>query len=126
MIEFNKVLEFEKPDLIVVVGDVNSMIACALVAAKLHIEVPRGEAGLRSFDRQMPEEVNRLLTDAISDHLFVSERSGLVNLEREGIARGKTSFVGNTMIDRLVYYLPLAGRTTIHKKLAVASRDTSW
>ena len=119
MIEFDKILEAEKPEMIIVVGDVNSTIACALVATKLQIEVAHVEAGLRSFDRQMPEEVNRVLTDAISDYLFVSERSGLVNLEREGIPREKTAFVGNTMIDSLIYYLPRARSSTIHKKLAL-------
>ncbi len=78
------VIDF-KPDIILVVGDVNSTIACALVAAKMNIKVAHVEAGLRSFDRQMPEEINRILTDAIADYLFVTERSGLNNLKKEGV-----------------------------------------
>lgn len=102
MIEFEKVLLKEKPDLVIVVGDVNSTIACALTAAKLHIPVAHVEAGLRSFDRTMPEEVNRILTDAISDYLFVTEKSGEANLLKEGIDKEKISFVGNVMIDTLL------------------------
>ncbi|MEK7822859.1 MAG: UDP-N-acetylglucosamine 2-epimerase, partial [Nitrospirota bacterium] len=87
----------EKPDLVLVVGDVNSTLACALTASKLGIRVAHVEAGLRSFDRSMPEEINRILTDAISDYLFVSEESGVVNLRNEGITKEKIFFVGNTM-----------------------------
>src|ERR1700680_2024367 len=82
MIEFEKVLLKEKPDLIIVVGDVNSTISCSLTAKKMNIEVAHVEAGLRSFDRTMPEEINRILTDAISDYLFVSEKSGIENLRQ--------------------------------------------
>jgi UDP-N-acetylglucosamine 2-epimerase (non-hydrolysing) len=92
----------ERPDLILVVGDVNSTLACALTASKLGIPVAHVEAGLRSFDRSMPEEINRVLTDAISDYLFVSEDSALINLTREGIPEHKAFFVGNTMIDTLL------------------------
>jgi len=106
MIEFEKVLLEEKPDLVIVVGDVNSTIACSLTAVKLGIKVAHVEAGLRSFDRGMPEEINRILTDSISDYLFVTEKSGLANLEREGIDRSKIHFVGNVMIDSLIHYLP--------------------
>jgi UDP-N-acetylglucosamine 2-epimerase (non-hydrolysing) len=113
MIEFEKVLLKEKPDLIIVVGDVNSTVACSLVAAKLNIKVAHVEAGLRSFDRTMPEEINRLLTDSISDYLFVSEKSGLVNLENEGIHGSKVFFVGNVMIDSLIHYLPKAEKSLI-------------
>ena len=94
----------EKPDLILVVGDVNSTLACALTASKLGIRVAHVEAGLRSFDRSMPEEINRILTDAISDYLFVSEESGVVNLRKEGITKEKIFFVGNTMIDTLLQH----------------------
>jgi len=104
MIEFEKVLNKEKPDLIVVVGDVNSTIACALTAAKMGIKVAHVEAGLRSFDRRMPEEINRILTDSISDFLFVTEKSGIENLSKEGIEASKIFFVGNVMIDSLVTY----------------------
>ncbi len=91
-----------KPDVVLVVGDVNSTIACALVAAKLGIKVAHVEAGLRSFDRQMPEEINRILTDAISDFLFITEPSAFENLKKEGISKEKIFFVGNVMIDTLL------------------------
>ncbi|MCU7521127.1 MAG: UDP-N-acetylglucosamine 2-epimerase (non-hydrolyzing) [Ignavibacteria bacterium] len=113
MVEFEKVLLEEKPDLVIVVGDVNSTIACSLVASKLHIKVAHVEAGLRSFDRHMPEEINRLLTDAISDFLFVTEKSGLENLMREGVSESKVFFTGNVMIDSLVNYLPKAESSDI-------------
>ena len=83
MIEFDKVIITEKPRLVIVVGDVNSTIACALVAKKRSIEVAHIEAGLRSFDFKMPEEINRRLTDQISDYLFITERSGLQNLQKK-------------------------------------------
>ena len=106
MLAFEQILEDEKPDLILVVGDVNSTIACALVAIKMHIPVAHVEAGLRSNDRAMPEEINRILTDNISDWLFVTEPDGLRNLKKEGIDDKKVFYVGNTMIDSLAYYLP--------------------
>jgi UDP-N-acetylglucosamine 2-epimerase (non-hydrolysing) len=90
------------PQLVIVVGDVNSTIACALVAVKLGVRVAHVEAGLRSFDRTMPEEINRLLTDQISDLLFTTEASAETNLLREGIDRSKIHFVGNVMIDTLL------------------------
>jgi len=101
MERFETVVLDEKPDAILVVGDVNSTIACALVAVKLGVSVIHVESGLRSFDRRMPEEINRLLTDSISDLLFVSEPSGLANLRREGIPDERIHFVGNVMIDTL-------------------------
>lgn len=117
MIEFEKVLIAEKPDLVIVVGDVNSTIACSLVAVKLGIKVAHVEAGLRSFDRTMPEEINRLLTDQIADFLFVTEKSGIENLKKEGIADDKIFFVGNTMIDSLIQYLPKIEKSTILDEL---------
>jgi UDP-N-acetylglucosamine 2-epimerase (non-hydrolysing) len=96
------------PDLVVVVGDVNSTLAAALVAVKKGTPVAHVEAGLRSFDRSMPEEINRVLTDQISELLFTSERAALDNLEREGIAADKVFFVGNVMIDSLHHALPRA------------------
>ena len=102
MRRFEPVILEHRPDWVVVVGDVNSTIACAMVASKLHVKVAHVEAGLRSFDRTMPEEVNRLLTDAISDLLFVSEPAGLDNLRREGVPEEKIHFVGNVMIDTLM------------------------
>jgi len=102
MVEFEKVCISENPDLVVVVGDVNSTIACALVAKKLNIKVAHVEAGLRSFDFEMPEEINRVLTDRISDYLFVTEQSGIDNLHKEGYSVDKIFFVGNVMIDNLI------------------------
>mgnify|MGYP000117905824 CR=1 FL=1 len=99
---FEKVVVRWRPDAVLVVGDVNSTIACGLVAAKLGVRLLHVEAGLRSFDRSMPEEINRLLTDAISDLLFCSEQSGVDNLLREGHPREKVHFVGNVMIDTLL------------------------
>jgi len=105
MKRFEPVLLREKPDALLVVGDVNSTLACALVAAKMPAKskplIAHVEAGLRSFDRDMPEEVNRILTDRISDLLFVSEQSGMRNLRAEGISCEKAYLVGNTMIDSL-------------------------
>jgi len=95
------VLEY-KPDVVVVVGDVNSTLACAITAVKLGIAVAHVEAGLRSFDRTMPEEINRILTDSISRWLFVSEHSGVENLRREGVGDERIFFVGNVMIDTLL------------------------
>ena len=104
MRRFEPVLEKERPNLVVVVGDVNSTIACTLVAVKMGIPVAHVEAGLRSFDRSMPEEINRILTDSISDLLFASETSGVENLTREGAAAHKIHLVGNVMIDTLLGY----------------------
>ena len=101
MMAFEKVLLDDRPDLVVVVGDVNSTIACALTSKKLGVKVAHIEAGLRSFDMGMPEEINRKLTDAISDLLFVTEESGIRNLVAEGVAREKIFLVGNVMIDTL-------------------------
>lgn len=104
MMAFEKVVEEEQPDLILVVGDVNSTVACSLVGSKCHVPVAHVEAGLRSGDRRMPEEINRIVTDSISDLLFVTEQSGIKNLENEGAPEEKVHFVGNVMIDSLVYY----------------------
>lgn len=108
MVRFEPVAMEWKPEVVVVVGDVNSTIACALVACKLGIGVAHVEAGLRSFDRTMPEEINRVLTDAISDLLFITEADAAKNLEREGIPQDKIYFVGNVMIDSLKKFLPIA------------------
>ncbi len=101
MKRFEQVVEAEAPQSVLVVGDVNSSIACALVATKLGVPVIHVEAGLRSYDRTMPEEVNRVLTDQISDLLFTTERSALDNLSKEGIDEARVHFVGNVMIDTL-------------------------
>lgn len=105
MRRFEPVLDAERPAAVLVVGDVNSTLACALVAVKKGVAVIHVEAGLRSFDRTMPEEINRVLTDQISDILFVTEKSGRENLLREGIAASRIHFVGNVMIDSLRYSL---------------------
>ncbi len=119
MIEFEKILLEEKPDLVIVPGDVNSTIAASLVAAKLHIPVAHVEAGLRSFDRKMPEEVNRVLTDEISDYLFVTEKSGLTNLKNEGVSNSKIYFTGNVMIDSLVNFMSHINKSKIIDNLAL-------
>jgi UDP-N-acetylglucosamine 2-epimerase (non-hydrolysing) len=105
MTRFEPVLERVSPGAVVVVGDVNSTIACALVAAKREVPVVHIEAGLRSFDRTMPEEINRVLTDQISEILFTTERDARENLRREGIADSRIHFVGNVMIDSLLSHL---------------------
>ncbi len=128
MKSFEKVLLSETPDVLLVVGDVNSTIACSLVAAK--IEYPEGkkikrplivhvEAGLRSFDREMPEEVNRTLTDSLSDMLFTTEESAEANLVKEGISADKVFFCGNVMIDTLQRHLEQAGKSKIKTKLGI-------
>jgi UDP-N-acetylglucosamine 2-epimerase (non-hydrolysing) len=122
MKRFEPVCQEFAPDWVVVVGDVNSTIACALVAAKLQIKVAHVEAGLRSFDRTMPEEVNRVLTDAISDLLFVSEPSGVENLRREGIAQDKVHLVGNVMIDTLLKCRERASSSPILADLRISPR----
>lgn len=101
MKRFEPILDQEKPAAVLVVGDVNSTIACALVAAKKHVPVIHVEAGLRSYDRDMPEEINRVLTDQISDLLFTTEKSAHDNLAREGVDTDRAVFVGNVMIDTL-------------------------
>lgn len=111
-----------RPDLVLVVGDVNSTMAAALVAAKLRIPVAHVEAGLRSFDRSMPEETNRLVTDVLSDYLFASERSGVANLVAEGISKEKIFLVGNVMIDTLVRFREKAARTGVLERLGLKSR----
>lgn len=113
MMQFEKVVAEEKPDLVLVVGDVNSTAACSMVAAKMNTKIAHVEAGLRSFDRTMPEEINRLVTDVLADYLFVTEKSGLENLKREGIADHKVHFVGHVMIDSLIYFKPMAEKSTI-------------
>jgi len=123
MVEFEKIVLAEKPDMVVVVGDVNSTVACSLVCSKLLIPVAHVEAGLRSFDRAMPEEINRIITDSIADLLFVSERSGLSNLRTEGIPDSKIFFVGNVMIDSLIDFKDKAGRSTIRKTIGVEGKQ---
>ncbi|TKJ24122.1 MAG: UDP-N-acetylglucosamine 2-epimerase (non-hydrolyzing) [Promethearchaeota archaeon Loki_b32] len=123
LIEFEKVLVREKVSLVVVVGDVNSTLACALVAKKLHIKVAHIEAGLRSFNMEMPEEINRLLTDQISDFLFTTEKSAVINLKREGISSDKIFFVGNIMIDVLIMNLEKAKELNLLDKYNLKKND---
>lgn len=108
MKRFEPVLDSVKPRMVLVVGDVNSTLACALVAVKKGIPVIHVEAGLRSNDRSMPEEINRILTDQISELLFITERSASHNLVQEGVSENKIHFVGNVMIDTLLYNLESA------------------
>ena len=108
MVAFEKACECEKPDLVIVVGDVNSTMACAISAKKLGIRVAHIEAGLRSRDRGMPEEINRLCTDAISDLLFTTDEIAGANLREEGIPEERIHFVGNTMIDTLLRHIDTA------------------
>jgi UDP-N-acetylglucosamine 2-epimerase (non-hydrolysing) len=136
MARFEAVVLDRKPDLVLVYGDVNSTIAATLVCAKLCIRVGHVEAGLRSFDRCMPEEINRLVTDQLSDLLFTPSEDGDINLAREGIAKTKIHLVGNVMIDSLVRLLPEAlkhGRNgfperyalvTLHRPANVDNRET--
>jgi UDP-N-acetylglucosamine 2-epimerase (non-hydrolysing) len=117
------VLLEHKPDVVVVVGDVNSTIAVSLAAVKLGIRVAHVEAGLRSFDRTMPEEINRILTDAIADLLFVTEEDAIEHLLKEGRPRSAIHFVGNVMIDSLRYFLPLAQKSSIGQELRLRNAD---
>jgi len=126
MKRFEPVLLRERPDVMLVVGDVNSTLACALVASKMPSNarpaITHIEAGLRSFDRNMPEEINRILTDQLSDFLFVTEESGVRNLRKEGIPASKVHLVGNTMIDSLREYEARAEASPIMRTLGVEKR----
>jgi UDP-N-acetylglucosamine 2-epimerase (non-hydrolysing) len=115
MVEFEKVCLRENPGLVLVVGDVNSTMACTIVAAKLLIPVAHVEAGLRSFDRTMPEEINRLVTDALASLLFTTSRDADENLKREGVDASKIFFVGNVMIDTLLQHRQKAAALQIEK-----------
>jgi UDP-N-acetylglucosamine 2-epimerase (non-hydrolysing) len=124
--KFDAVLRHQRPDLVVVVGDVNSTVACALATAKVNLApnmrrplIAHVEAGLRSFDREMPEEINRIVTDHLADILFVTEKSGVENLRREGIQSEKVFFVGNTMIDSLLAYTEPADESSVLENLGL-------
>src|ERR1043166_1705536 len=119
MKRFEPVLLSQRPDVVVVVGDVNSTFACAMTAVKLGFKVAHVEAGLRSFDRTMPEEINRILTDAISDWLFVTEPSGLANLQAENVPAERVHLVGNVMIDTLLACAPRIAKSPILDTLGV-------
>ena len=119
MMGFEKVLLEEEPDLVVVVGDVNSTIACSLTAQKMGVRVAHVEAGLRSRNWAMPEEINRVLTDRLSDLLFTTSRDAGENLLREGIDPDRIHFVGNVMIDTLLGHVRQAARSDIHERLGI-------
>ena len=126
MLAFEPVCLREQPDWVVVVGDVNSSMACALVAAKLNTRVAHIEAGLRSFDRTMPEEINRLVTDSLADLLLTPSADADRNLIREGVPPGKIRLVGNVMIDSLVEQLSNAMRTPTLEKLGLAPGEFAY
>lgn len=120
---FEKVCLEVKPDMVIVVGDVNSTIACALTSVKLGIKVAHVEAGLRSWDRTMPEEINRIATDAICDYCFVTEQSGIDNLTKEGRSPDTIFFTGNTMIDSQFFALDNAKKSKILDKLNLTKKE---
>jgi UDP-N-acetylglucosamine 2-epimerase (non-hydrolysing) len=119
-------VQSNRPDMCIVVGDVNSTIACALVAAKSAIKVVHVEAGLRSFDKNMPEEINRILTDRISDLLFVTEQSGIENLMKEGCSKDSVHLVGHVMIDTLFRMKEKADKIESHKRFSVAKNEYAY
>ncbi len=123
MLRFEPLCQEQKPDLVLVVGDVNSTIACALVAARLGIRVAHVEAGLRSYDRSMPEEINRVLTDAISDILFTTEEGAKENLMKEGVDPSKIHFVGNVMIDTLLRFREKAETSLILDQVHLSKKN---
>ena len=123
MVEFEKVCIKEQPDLVVVVGDVNSTMACAITAKKLGIRVAHVEAGLRSRDMSMPEEINRLCTDVLCDYLFTTDHFANENLKNEGIPEEKIFFVGNVMIDTLIKHKKAAAKLDLADKLGLEPRE---
>ncbi len=128
MVKFEKIVLKEKPDLVLVYGDVNSTLAASIVCAKIlqngkPVPIAHVEAGLRSFDRNMPEEINRIVTDSLSNYLFVPENDGITNLRKSGIDSNKIFFVGNIMIDSLTGYLKLAKKSKIQKDLCISNKN---
>lgn len=123
MVGFEQVCKEQKPDLVLVVGDVNSTLACTIVAKKLWIPVAHVEAGLRSFDMRMPEEINRLVTDSISDLFFTTDPEANENLRKAGIAESRIHFAGNVMIDTLLANLELAKENPILERMGVQPRE---
>lgn len=123
MMAFEPIVLAEKPDWVLVVGDVNSTIACALVCAKLGVKIAHVEAGLRSRDRSMPEEINRILTDSISDLLLTTSQDADENLKQEGVADEKIKFVGNVMIDSLFYNLEKSKESKTRETLDLIDKD---
>lgn len=126
MKKFNKVCDVEKPDIVVVIGDINSTIACALVVSKLsNVCLAHVESGERSFDRSMPEEINRIVTDVVSDYLFCATKKSKLNLLNEGVDENKIFLVGNVMIDNLIYYLSKIERCEIGGDILVTIHRAS-
>ena len=123
MMAFEPIVLAEKPDWVLVVGDVNSTIACAIVCAKLGVKIAHVEAGLRSRDRSMPEEINRILTDSISDLLLTTSEDADENLKQEGVPADKIKFVGNVMIDSLFYNLEKSKDSTVREDLNLTEKD---
>lgn len=123
MIEFEEVLLSEKPRLVTVVGDVNSTLACSVTSSKLHVPVAHVESGLRSFDRSMPEEINRLVTDSLSAILFTTCEDANLNLKREGVKPERICFVGNVMIDSLERHRKIAERSRILDRLSLREKN---
>lgn len=123
MLKFEEILNEDRPDLVLVVGDVNSTVACTLVAIKMGIPVAHVEAGLRSGDRTMPEELNRLMTDSVADFLFVTEQSGMIHLAKEGVPDEKIFFVGNVMIDSLVHFRAKAAESNILEEIKATPKN---
>lgn len=129
MMKLENILQREKPDLVLVYGDVNSTIAAGLVCSKIYrgdgmsIPLAHIESGLRSNDRRMPEEINRILTDNIAEYLFVTEKSGYENLIESGFSKKRINFCGNTMIDSLKYYLKKASKSEILKELCISKKS---
>jgi UDP-N-acetylglucosamine 2-epimerase (non-hydrolysing) len=123
MIKFEEILKEERPDLVLVVGDVNATPACSIVAVKMGIPTVHVEAGLRSGDRTMPEEINRIITDAIVDMLFVTEQSGMIHLAKEGVPDEKVFFVGHVMIDSLIYFREKASKETVLQDIEVSPKE---
>ncbi len=129
MVEFEKIVLKEKPDLVLVYGDINSTSAAAIVCSKipgkngLPVPVAHIESGLRSFDKSMPEEINRKITDVLADYLFVTEPGGVRNLKKEGIDEKKIFFVGNTMIDSLKYYFKKIATSGILNELCISKKQ---
>lgn len=126
MIAFEKLCMKDRPDMVLVVGDVNATAACSMVAAKLHIPVAHVEAGLRSGDRRMPEEINRLVTDQLSDLLFTTCQEADENLAKEGISREKIHFTGNVMVDSLLANLEKTDPSTIRNRVLGNQSDQEF
>jgi len=123
MVEFEKVVLEDRPDLVIVVGDVNSTLACSIVGSKLWIPVAHVEAGLRSFDLAMPEEINRMVTDILSRFCFTTSPEAETNLLREGVGKERIFFVGNIMIDSLLNYIDRADGSSVLERLGVEEKN---